>query len=176
MVIVAGDNALADGLVAPARLGFHRTPVKLRQQGFRRGSRIAVLGNVHWHLIAELGHIDVDLRDHRAALVRYLGALQRGWTENARDPARAADLAVHTNGAALGLDEKQQIAENQAQIPLTRSAATAEHGLLWIDRRRMSGPIYAGLRATGRTKLPEVDRLIDMSLLRDVAAARRHGG
>jgi ABC-type nitrate/sulfonate/bicarbonate transport system substrate-binding protein len=116
------------------------------------------------------------LRDHRATLVRYIGALQRGWTENARDPARAAGLAVHTYGAALGLDEKQQIAENSAQIPLTRSAATAEHGLLWIDAKRMAGPIYAGLRATGRTKLPDVDRLIDVSLLRDVAAARRQGG
>jgi hypothetical protein len=77
---------------------------------------------------------------------------------------------------ALGLDESQQIAENQAQIPLTQSAATRKHGLLWVDKERVRGPIYAGLRATGRTNLPDVDRFIDISLLRDATAANRRRG
>jgi hypothetical protein len=115
-----------------------------------------------------------SLRAKRPVLVRYLGALRRGWIDNVRDPARAAHLAVSTYGAALGLDERQQIAENRAQIPLMRSAATRDHGLLWIDKQRLAGPIYASLRATGRTKLPSVDALVDMTLLRD--AARANGG
>ncbi len=113
------------------------------------------------------------LRDHRDTLVRYLAALQRGWAENARDPVRAAHLATATYGATLGLDESQQIAENRAQIPLTRSAATRAHGLLWIDRDRVRGPIYATLRATGRSALPDVDHFIDDSVLRDATALNR---
>lgn len=116
------------------------------------------------------------LNAHRPMLVRYLGALQRGWTENVRDPAPAARLATRTYGAALGLDEPQQIAENKAQTPLTQSAATRAHGLLWIDKARVRGPIYASLRATGRTNLPDVDRFIDVRLLRDAAAANHHRG
>jgi ABC-type nitrate/sulfonate/bicarbonate transport system substrate-binding protein len=109
------------------------------------------------------------LRANRAALVRYLGALQRGWTENLRDPVPAARLATQTYGVALGLDEQQQIAENRAQIPFTRSAATSAHGLLWVDKARVRGPIYASMRATGRTKLPNVDTFIDASMLRDAS-------
>lgn len=112
------------------------------------------------------------LNANRALLVRYLRALRRGWTDNAHDPTRAARLATHTYGVALGLDEAQQTAENTAQIPLTQSDATRHHGLLWIDKDRMRGPIYAGLRATGRTKLPDVDRLVDVSLLTQAAARR----
>jgi ABC-type nitrate/sulfonate/bicarbonate transport system substrate-binding protein len=114
-----------------------------------------------------------SLRTRRATLVRYLGALRRGWTENARDPALAARLATQTYGAALGLDEAQQVAENRAQIPLTQSAATRAHGMLWVDEDTVKGPIYAGLRATGRAKLPDVAQLIDPSLLRDAAPPGR---
>ncbi len=74
-------------------------------------------------------------------------------------------------GASLGLDEAHELALNHAQIPLMQSALTRAHGRMWIDTQRVAGPIYATLRATGRTKLPPVDQLIDMSILRD--AARR---
>ncbi len=115
-----------------------------------------------------------EFRDaNRPALVDYLSALQRGWAENLRDPGPAAQLATRTYGATLGLDLQQQIAENKAQIPLTRSAATREHGMLWIDKARIKGPIYASLRAMGRTKLPAIDRFVDDSLLRDATAANR---
>lgn len=113
------------------------------------------------------------LRTHRDTLVRYVRALQRGWLENARDPTLAARLASRTYGATLGLDEQQQVAENRAQIPLTQSRATRERGLLAIDKKRVSGPIYASLRATGRTNLPAVDGLIDVTIVRDATAANR---
>jgi ABC-type nitrate/sulfonate/bicarbonate transport system substrate-binding protein len=113
------------------------------------------------------------LRAHRPTLVRYMRALQRGWTQNAQDPAFAAHLATQTYGASLGLDERQQVAENRAQIPLTQSTATRANGLLAIDKARVRGPIYASLRATGRTKLPDVEHFIDATVLRDAAAANR---
>jgi ABC-type nitrate/sulfonate/bicarbonate transport system substrate-binding protein len=107
------------------------------------------------------------LKKNRATLVRFVRALQRGWAANAQNPALAAHLATTVYGASLGLDEKQQLAVNRAQIPLMESAATRAHGRMWIDTARVTGPIYTTLRATGRTKLPPVDQLIDMSVLRD---------
>jgi ABC-type nitrate/sulfonate/bicarbonate transport system substrate-binding protein len=111
------------------------------------------------------------LKTNRTAVVAYLHALQRGWAANAHDPQRGADLTVQTYGAALGLDEKWQLAVNHAQIPLMESAETRAHGRMWVDTQRISGPIYATLRATGRTGLPDVNRIVDMSLLTDA----RHG-
>jgi ABC-type nitrate/sulfonate/bicarbonate transport system substrate-binding protein len=110
------------------------------------------------------------LSKNRSTLVKYLRAVRRGWTANLRDPAPAARLAARTYGESLALDETQETAQNRAQTPLTQSALTRAHGLLWIDEHRIAGPIYASLRATGRTKLPPVNRLLDLSVLRDAAA------
>ena len=105
------------------------------------------------------------LTKNRDTLVRYVRALQRGWATNAHDPALAAHLAATVYGAALGLDEKQQLAVNRAQIPLLESAGTRAHGRMWIDPQRVTGPIYTTLRATGRANLPPVDRLVDSSIV-----------
>lgn len=105
------------------------------------------------------------LTKNRDTLVRYARALQRGWTTNARDPLLGARLATTVYGEALGLEEPEQLTVNRAQIPLMASAATRAHGPLWIDTARISGPIYRTLRATGRTNLPPVSRLVDTSIL-----------
>jgi ABC-type nitrate/sulfonate/bicarbonate transport system substrate-binding protein len=105
------------------------------------------------------------LTKNRDTLVRYARALQRGWAANARDPRLGARLAVSAYGAALGLEEPEQLAVNRAQIPLMASAATQVHGPLWVDVARISGPIYRTYRATGRTNLPPVSRLVDTSIL-----------
>jgi ABC-type nitrate/sulfonate/bicarbonate transport system substrate-binding protein len=109
------------------------------------------------------------LTKNRDTLVRYVRALQRGWATNAQQPALAPHLTVSVYGASLGLDEAHEIAVNHAQIPLMESALTRANGRMWIDTARVTGPIYATLRATGRTKLPPVDRLIDTSIVRDAA-------
>jgi len=112
------------------------------------------------------------LTKNRDTLVRYMRALQRGWLANVRDPVRGAHLAATVYGSALGLDETVQVAVNRAQIPLMQSAATRAHGPMWVDPARVAGPIYRTLRATGRTSLPPVDRLVDTTILRDAARAR----
>jgi len=109
------------------------------------------------------------LTKNRDTVVRYVRALQHGWATNAQNPLVAAHLTTTVYGAALGLDEAHEIALNRAQIPLMESALTRAHGRMWIDTQRVAGPIYTTLRATGRTNLPPVDRLIDMSILRDAA-------
>jgi ABC-type nitrate/sulfonate/bicarbonate transport system substrate-binding protein len=111
------------------------------------------------------------LTKNRDTIVRYTRALQRGWATNAQNPLLAPHLATTVYGVTFGLDEKQQDAVNRAQIPLMESAGTRAHGRMWIDTARVAGPIYTTLRATGRTKLPPVDRIIDSSI---VADAVRH--
>jgi ABC-type nitrate/sulfonate/bicarbonate transport system substrate-binding protein len=111
------------------------------------------------------------LRANRAVLVRYLRALQRGWLADFQDPVRGAALAVQTYGASLGLEMNQQIAVNRAQAPLIQSAETRAHGLFWIDLNRIAGPVYASLRASGRTKLPPPSHYIDVSLLEEAKRA-----
>jgi len=109
---------------------------------------------------------------NRGALVRYLRALGRGWETNARDPQLGASLAVRTYGATLGLDLGQQVAQNRAQIPLTRSDETRRHGPLWIAKDAVRTRVYGALRAMGRTNLPDPDRLIDLSFLQEANGRR----
>ena len=110
---------------------------------------------------------------NRAALVRYVRAVARGWEGNRRDPRLAATLAVNEYGAGLGLDLEQQIAQSEAQLPLTESDETRrKHGPLWISREYVEKRVYPTLRAAGRTHLPEFERLFDLSILRDATARK----
>jgi hypothetical protein len=79
---------------------------------------------------------------------------------------RGATLAVKTYGASLGLDLHEQIMQNRAQVPLTESDLTRRRGgPLWISTSQIQHGVYRALRAAGRTTLPPVERLIDLSLL-----------
>jgi ABC-type nitrate/sulfonate/bicarbonate transport system substrate-binding protein len=109
------------------------------------------------------------VREKRDTLVRYVRALQHGWATSVRDPELGARLAVTTYGAGLGLNERKELATSRAQGPLLQSDATRTHGMLWIDKQRVAGPVYTTLRATGRTHLPPVDHLVDTSILIDAA-------
>jgi ABC-type nitrate/sulfonate/bicarbonate transport system substrate-binding protein len=105
--------------------------------------------------------------DNRETLVRYLRTEIRGWQENEKDPGYGARLAVEKYGVDFGLDLKQETRSSELQQPFLHSKDTDENGLFWINRDRLGGPIYDALRAGGVEKLPDVDRILDMSLLRD---------
>lgn len=105
------------------------------------------------------------LKDNSDAIEGFLRATLRGWEENEKDPAVGAGLAVSEYGADLGLDLDQQTKENAMQIGFTKSDATDEHGLLWMDTERLGNDMYAGLKASGITDLPEPDAFVDMSYL-----------
>jgi ABC-type nitrate/sulfonate/bicarbonate transport system substrate-binding protein len=112
---------------------------------------------------------------NRATLVRYVRAVARGWETNRRDPRLSATLAVNEYGAGLGLDLEQQIAQSEAQVPLTQSDETRRRGgLLWVSREHVERRVYPTLRAAGRTNLPAFERLFDLSILRDATAGGKH--
>jgi ABC-type nitrate/sulfonate/bicarbonate transport system substrate-binding protein len=104
------------------------------------------------------------LERNRPQVVAYLRGLLQGWQENEKDAAYAARLAVEKYGRDFGLELKQQTRQNELQIPLTRYPEPGKLRLA-LDREVMIGPMYAAARATGRTNLPDVDRLADFSIV-----------
>lgn len=107
------------------------------------------------------------VESNRAAVVGFLRASIKGWEINQRAPDLSAQLAVTKYGKDLKLDLAQQKLQAQAQVPLIKSDLTDEKGLLWLDQDQIAGPVYDGFRASGRTSLPPVERLIDLSPLEE---------
>lgn len=111
------------------------------------------------------------LQAERATVVKFLRALTRGWTEDLKDPAVAAKLAVNKYGADLGLDLKQQTRQNELQFEMLKNPNKPDAPLLTLDRDTIAGPMYDAARASGRDKLPEVDKLCDFSVMTEVHAS-----
>ncbi|MFT4267192.1 MAG: ABC transporter substrate-binding protein [Xenophilus sp.] len=119
-----------------------------------------------------LGAVLVTMRDyldrHRDAVVAYVRSISQGWEQNEKDPAYAAKLAVQKYGADLGMDLQQQIRQNELQIPLARNDKPGMPRLA-LDHDTIAGPLYAAARATGRTSLPDIDNLVDFSVVAEAS-------
>ena len=111
------------------------------------------------------------LQSDRATVVKFLRALTRGWMEDLKDPSVAAKLCVTKYGADLGLDLKQQTRQNELQYAMLKNPSKPDLKLLVLDRETIAGPMYAGAKASGRDKLPEVDKLCDFSVMEEVHAS-----
>ena len=111
------------------------------------------------------------LQAERATVVKFLRGLTRGWTEDLKDPAVAAKLAVDKYGADLGLDLKQQTRQNELQFEMLKNPDKPGAPLLTLDRDTIGGPMYAAAKASGRDKLPEVDKLCEFSVMTEVHAS-----
>jgi ABC-type nitrate/sulfonate/bicarbonate transport system substrate-binding protein len=103
-----------------------------------------------------------DLEKRRPALVGYLRGLLRGWADNAKDPALGAKLAVDNYGVDLALDLAHETRLNELQLPLTILPGTTKR--FWLDPPQIAR-MFELAALTGRTKLPDPARTIDMSLL-----------
>jgi ABC-type nitrate/sulfonate/bicarbonate transport system substrate-binding protein len=115
------------------------------------------------------------LAANRPIVLGYLKGLTRGWMENAKDPAVAAKLCVTKYGADLGLDLKQQTRQNELQIGMLKNPDKPNLPLLVLDKETLAGPMYAAAKASGRDKLPEIDKLCDFSLMEEVHASLKKG-
>lgn len=111
------------------------------------------------------------LQAERPTVVKFMRALTKGWIENEKDPSVAAKLAVSKYGADLGLDLKQQTRQNELQIPMTKNPTKPDQPLLVFDRETVAGPMYEAAKASGRDKLPDVDKLIDFTVMQEVNAS-----
>jgi hypothetical protein len=75
-----------------------------------------------------------------------------------------AELVVKKYGVDYGLDVGQQTRENELQQPLLYPIGNNSHPLLTVDKDVIGGVLYAGAKASGRTTLPDVDKIADYSL------------
>lgn len=105
--------------------------------------------------------------ENRAILVDYLEAMIRGWSDFITNPQEAVDLTLSEYGKSLALDAAQQAEQARAQIPLIESSSSR---LLSLSKELVAGKIYDGFKITGRNDLPDVDKLIDTSLLEEARA------
>lgn len=108
------------------------------------------------------------LESKRDALKGFLRAAVIGATENEADPDAGATLAAEEYGTDAGLDLEEEKVKNAAYVPLQSSDLTDEHGYLWVDPERLSGPIFAGMEAAGLATAP-IDTVLDTSLLEEIA-------
>lgn len=106
------------------------------------------------------------VEENHDALVGWLRATIKGWQDNRADAALGAEVSV-AQGKALGLKLDQQTRENEAQIPLMENELTRDKGLFWISKEALEGPMYKALRAAGYNNLPDVDSIVDLSILED---------
>jgi ABC-type nitrate/sulfonate/bicarbonate transport system substrate-binding protein len=104
----------------------------------------------------------------RDAVVRFMRASAHGWQDNVADPKAAVRLVMTKYGVDLGLNETQQSRENELQIPLTESELTKSKGMLRIDPEALRSRMYPWLRKVGAPPLPDVDKLVDASILDEV--------
>jgi ABC-type nitrate/sulfonate/bicarbonate transport system substrate-binding protein len=86
----------------------------------------------------------------RAQLKAFLQGERLGWEANERDPDLGVDLTLHTYGASLGLDPKQQKLQSRATNALLTSPGTRTHGLFWMTTSQMEHTI-AELKLEGIT-------------------------
>ncbi|QJY46926.1 ABC transporter substrate-binding protein [Pseudonocardia broussonetiae] len=103
----------------------------------------------------------------RDKLKAFLLAEIKGWNDAVADPAAAAELAVTTYGADLGLDVPGQTEQATAQNDLIVSADTKANGLFTATDAAITDVIGA-LAAIGITITAE--ELFDFSLLDEVYA------
>jgi ABC-type nitrate/sulfonate/bicarbonate transport system substrate-binding protein len=146
-------------------------PITLEQQGLQEGTDFVVtpwadLGFPSYAnlFFADRGYVEAN----RDAVVRFMRATIMGWEQNAADPAVGARLAVETYGADLGLDITQQTRQNELQIPLMQSPLTTASGLFRIDPDEWDGPMTEAYLAAGRSSMPALADVVDLTILDDV--------
>ncbi|MFD1715371.1 ABC transporter substrate-binding protein [Amnibacterium flavum] len=108
---------------------------------------------------------DQMIAEDREKLKAFLVAEIKGWTDAIADPAAAADLAVNTYGADLGLNIETSTAGAEAQAKLAVSADTEANGLFVISDDLQASTIKS-LAAAGIDVSAE--DLFDLSLLDEV--------
>jgi ABC-type nitrate/sulfonate/bicarbonate transport system substrate-binding protein len=104
------------------------------------------------------------LEAHRPQVVGFLRGFIKGIKDNAKDPKVAAELVINKYGADYGLDLAQQIRENELMGPMYYPLDDDKHPLLTLNRAFMTGPMVEGAKASGRTDIPDIDKIADFSV------------
>ncbi|MBB2947980.1 ABC-type nitrate/sulfonate/bicarbonate transport system substrate-binding protein [Actinoplanes lutulentus] len=106
-----------------------------------------------------------SLTSDRDKLKALLVADIKGWTDSLADPALGANLAATKYGKDLGLDEKEQVLESEAQNTVVQTEDTKANGLFTITDAHVEETI-ATLALGGVTITKE--QLFDLSVIKEV--------
>ncbi|WP_433828692.1 ABC transporter substrate-binding protein [Actinoplanes sp. CA-015351] len=106
-----------------------------------------------------------SLTSDRDKLKALLIADIKGWTDSLADPALGANLAATKYGKDLGLDEKEQVLESEAQNTVVQTEDTKANGLFTITDAHVAETI-ATLALGGVTITKE--QLFDLSVIKEV--------
>ncbi len=107
------------------------------------------------------------LRMRRESVVQFMRGLVRGWNVAKADMEYVTHLTVDKYGLDFGLDFDQQLRALEVSKEFIHSEDTEAHGLFWVNETRLAGPIYDALRAGGVENLPDVESILDMSIVTD---------
>ena len=112
------------------------------------------------------------LENHRETLVGFTRAMVKGWEATFADPERAMEVMFNgspnlAGGIDVGMEFSYQIYVHEAQVPLMESPLTETDGLFTMDYDLLAGEMWEVLALTGVDPLPELDPLIDLTILDD---------
>jgi ABC-type nitrate/sulfonate/bicarbonate transport system substrate-binding protein len=105
--------------------------------------------------------------ENRDVAVRYFKALIKGADDNLADPAAAIPVMMSTYGKDAELDEAFETKANVEYVKLMESDYTKANGLLAIDPDFVKDKVYAAYTAAGETNLPDVSKLLDLTVALD---------
>lgn len=146
-------------------------PLIFEDMGLKEGKDFEVVSfqDLGWY---QYGFLFITKRSYldqnRDKALGFLRATIKGWERTIEDPKLGIELTMNTYGKNLGLKEHTETATLNAQLPLMQSDLTKEKGIYWMDLDLLAGKMYDALRKGGRTKLPDPDKLVDLSVLKDI--------
>lgn len=145
-------------------------PITLEQEGKREGKDFLV-STYQQMGISQYSNVIFCkreyLRNHRDGVIKFLRNSALGWHKNASDPDATAQMVVDKYGADLDLNSEQQKRQNRLQIPFTTGDDVRRHGMFWVDQQRLGGVDFEALKATGIGNLPDSNKIVDVSVLRE---------
>ena len=145
-------------------------PVALAQQGLTADQDFYFVpfSDLNYYLMSDVIIVSRSfLESHRDVVVGFLKASAKGWETVFNDPRAAAELTVNKYATDQGLDVDRQEAVVKAQIPYMTSDLTKSDGLFAVEPAFVQDKVYPSLTKAGISKLPEVSKVIDMTVLAD---------
>ncbi|MDH6522799.1 ABC-type nitrate/sulfonate/bicarbonate transport system substrate-binding protein [Streptomyces sp. SAI-135] len=140
------------------------SPISLKQAG--HDPAVMMFADFKYATITQTYVASTDqISNNRTLLKAALRADVMGWRANIANPKQGASLAVNKYGKSLKYSLENQLACNQAEIVLMRTADTETNGILTVSEALQKETVET-LALTGAHTT--VDKLFDMSLLAEI--------
>jgi ABC-type nitrate/sulfonate/bicarbonate transport system substrate-binding protein len=131
-VVTADPTMLIEGRIDLMTVSVLNVPLAMTQRGVPASTWLAYdLGVPLQGSVVTC--LEGTMAERREDIVRFLGALGRGWAYSIAHPDEVAAMVVSEFGDGLSLEH--ETAYNRAQVPFISTAVTKSKGLFWIEKR-----------------------------------------